>query len=50
MDINACIEQNKQTAIELYGDRIDNNKHVKGTDIWFDYAWRIHVGKKGEQQ
>lgn len=38
------IKRNRQSAIELYGDLLDENRRVKGMDVWFDSAWRIHVG------
>lgn len=39
------VEKNKQTAISIYGDRLDENRKVIGTNIWFDYYWRIHISK-----
>lgn len=44
------IERNRQVAFDRYGDRLDENRRVKGTDIWFDYAWRFHQGvnEKGQ--
>ncbi len=38
-------KKNKQTAIFIYGDRLDENRKVIGTNIWFDYYWRIHISK-----
>lgn len=38
-------KKNKQTAISIYGDRLDENRKVIGTNIWFDYYWRIHISK-----
>lgn len=42
-DAEIYIKRNKETAIALYGDRLDENRRVKGTNIWFDEWWRIHV-------
>ena len=42
-DISFYIARNEQTARELYGNRLDENRRVKGTNIWFDDWWRIHV-------
>lgn len=35
------IERNKQVAMELYGDRLNANREVAGTDIYFDECWRM---------
>lgn len=37
------IKRNEQTARQIYGDKIDNNRRVIGTNIWFDSFWRIHT-------
>ena len=37
------IKRNEETAKKLYGDKLDKNKRVKGTNIWFDDWWRIHT-------
>jgi hypothetical protein len=37
------IERNKQTALKLYGDRLDEKRNIKGTMFYFDYAWRLRV-------
>lgn len=42
------INRNKEIAVHLYGDLLDENKKVRGTDIWFDDAWRLHQGSKEE--
>lgn len=42
---NFYVEKNKQIAISIYGDRLDENRKVIGTNIWFDYYWRIHMSK-----
>ena len=43
--INFCvsdyIERNKQTALKLYGDRLDEKRNIKGTKYFFDDAWRL---------
>lgn len=46
MDFEFCIERNRQAVLERYGDRLDENRQVKGTDIWFDECWRIHEGRE----
>lgn len=43
MDKEFYINRNKQSAIELYGERLDKNRRVVGTNIWFDSFWRIHT-------
>ena len=40
------IKRNEESARKLYGDLLDENRRVKGTDIWFDYVWRIHIGEE----
>ena len=42
-DIAFYVERNEQTARKLYGNRLDENRRVKGTNIWFDDWWRIHA-------
>lgn len=42
------IRRNKSVALELYGSRLDENRRVKGTDIWFDENWIFHRGYKSE--
>ena len=42
-DYDWYIERNKEIAMKQYGDRLDENRRVKGTNIWFDDWWRIHV-------
>lgn len=42
------IQRNKSVALELYGSRLDENRRVKGTDIWFDENWIFHRGYKSE--
>ena len=37
------IKRNEETAKRLYGNRLDENRRVKGTNIWFDAYWRIHT-------
>lgn len=39
------VKRNEESARERYGDLLDENRRVKGTDIWFDWRWRIHVGE-----
>lgn len=42
------IERNRQVAIEMYGDKLTEDRKVKGTNIWFDHCWRYHEGKQEE--
>ncbi len=37
------IKRNKETAKSLYGEKINANRKVEGTSIWFDIFWRIHT-------
>lgn len=37
------IRRNEETARQLYGDRLDKNRRVIETNIWFDSFWRIHT-------
>lgn len=37
------IKRNEQTARKLYEDKIDKDRRVIGTNIWFDSFWRIHT-------
>lgn len=39
------IERNKSIAMSRYGKLIDENRRVKGTDIWFDETWILHRGE-----
>ena len=43
MDKEFFIDRNRQVAKELYGDKIDKDRKVIGTNIWFDSFWRIHT-------
>ena len=38
------IARNRAVALHLYGDLLDENRRVRGTDMWFDDAWRFHRG------
>ena len=44
MDKEFYIKRNRQTAYLLYGYKLDENRRVVGTNIWFDACWRLHVG------
>ena len=35
------IERNKQVAMERYGERLDKNKNIIGTNYYFDDSWRL---------
>lgn len=39
------IKRNEKAAKSLYGNKIDSNKKVNGTNIWFDIFWRMHIKK-----
>ena len=48
-DISDFVKRNRDVAIARYGNLLDENRCVKGTDIWFDGYWRMHMGEfKGE--
>ena len=40
-DIELLVEIHRQTAISLYGNMLDKNKNVIGTDLYFDEFWRL---------
>ena len=42
-DFDFYIRRNEIVAREIYGDRLDQNGRVKGTNIWYDSFWRIHI-------
>ena len=42
-DRGCYVKRNEDTAKRLYGNRLDENRRVKGTNIWFDAYWRIHT-------
>ena len=44
-DYNFYINRNKTVALNKYGSRIDSERRVIGTDIWFDEFWRFHKDK-----
>ncbi len=44
-DVDLCIETHRQSAIKLFGDKIDENKNVIGTDLYFDEFWRLRKRK-----
>ena len=47
--ISDFVKRNHDVAIARYRDLLDENRRVKGTDIWFDGYWRMHKGEfKGE--
>lgn len=43
MDKAYYIKRNEETAKSLYGDKINVNREVEGTNVWFDVFWRIHT-------
>ena len=40
------VKRNRAIAIARYGDLLDENRCVRGTDIWFDGYWRMHRGER----
>ena len=42
-DYDFYIKRNEQVAMEKYGELLDENRRVIGTNIWFDDCWRIHT-------
>lgn len=46
-DYKFYINRNRQVAYARYGNLIDENRHVTGTEIWFDECWRVHNGFDG---
>lgn len=42
-DEASYIKRNAETAKMLYGDKLDKDRKVIGTNIWFDSYWRIHI-------
>ena len=40
-DYSFYIERNKQVAMEKYGDKLDKNRNIVGTDYYFDDSWRL---------
>ena len=40
-DYSFYIERNKKVAMEKYGDKLDENRNIVGTDYYFDNAWRL---------
>lgn len=44
-DIDLFVEIHRQTAIALFGDRLDEDRNVIGTDYYFDSLWIFHKRK-----
>lgn len=44
-DYDVHIRRNELKAKSRYGNLIDKNRRVSGTDIWFDEKWRFHNDK-----
>lgn len=42
-DESKYIERNKQTAYDLFGDRLNKNREIEGTKYYFDYMWRLCI-------
>lgn len=43
------VKRNRAVAIARYRNLLDENRRVKGTDIWFDGYWRMHKGEFKEK-
>ena len=43
------IQRNKEVAMELYGNRLDADRNIVGTNYYFDRFWRLcsKVDKEG---
>lgn len=41
LDVRACIARNKEVAMRLYGDRLDENRNIIDTNYYFDGCWRL---------
>lgn len=37
------INRNEEAARQKYGEKLDEDRRVKGTKIWFDGYWRFHI-------
>lgn len=42
------IERNKQVAMDLYGDQLDDQRNIKGTKYYFDDCWRLRERSDAE--
>lgn len=42
-DYDFYIKRNEQVVKEKYGEWLDDNRRVVGTNIWFDDCWRMHT-------
>ena len=40
-DYGYYIRRNKEAATEKYGDKLDENRNIIGTDYYFDSMWRL---------
>ncbi len=40
-DVALSVEIHRQSAIKVFGDRLDENRNVIGTDLFFDKFWRL---------
>ena len=45
-DFDFYIKRNEQVAKEKYGEWLDENRRVVGTNIWFDDCWRVHTDQE----
>lgn len=43
MDIQRLIERNKSVALDLYGDKLNKDKNIVGTNYYFDECWRLRA-------
>ncbi len=47
-NVDFYVKRNRAAALKRYGFRLDENRRVKGTDIWFDKNWVFHRGEEKE--
>ena len=42
-DYQRCMERNEQIVRERFGDRLTEDRRIEGTDMYFDYVWRLCI-------
>lgn len=42
------IERNKEVAMDLHGDQLDDQRNIKGTKYYFDNCWRLRERSDAE--
>ena len=40
-EYSLVIEKNRKTAMDMYGDKLDENRNIVGTNYYFDSFWRL---------